>query len=455
MRIDVDTTTYESACSDFYDCNHGIIDAVSTLLSALGNGADMAGSDTGGEAWAAQYDQVAPKLVQAGCDLGQSMGQTANLLNASLKNHDGADYGARLDTPPQYQTAASDGDPDPNHWTETLSPGGVPSATGGIGGEPGWWHWIASHLEGLFWPDADTGKLRTIGQAWITAGTTIDAYTWTIDSAIWELKTQESPEIPDAVAACTELKQHTGDLADAYQQIGKACNDYAQHVDDHHQMIEDELASFVEWTVGIEAAGAIIGFFTLGAGEAAAQAAEAAEVANAASRVVRILRALVELAKTVAETIGSLLTKVTEILADLKKFLNVKAIAALEKIAPVLLRNKLLDELAAKGIKFTREDVVAIWKDAEGNIVFLEKGTDKAGLAHIVGEHGGEFAAKGIAEGDIPTFLQEALTNGTKVGYQGKGLGRPIYEVLWQGKMIKVAVTIGSNGYIVGANISG
>jgi len=178
-------------------------------------------------------------------------------------------------------------------------------------------------------------------------------------------------------------------------------------------------------------------------------------VANAATRVVKILRALVELAKTVAATIGSILTKVTMILGDLRKFLNAKAIAAMEKIAPTLLRNKLLDELAAKGISFSRDDVVAIWKDADGNIVFLENGTDKAGLAHIVGRHGPEFAAKGISESDIPSFLKEALTNGTKVGYQGKGLGRPVYEVLWQGKMLKVAITVGSNGYIVGANLSG
>lgn len=279
---------------------------------------------------------------------------------------------------------------------------------------------LASHLEGLFWPDADTGKLRTIGEAWTTAGTTVDASTWTIDSAIWQLKTQESPEIPDPVAACTELKQHTGDLADAYQQIGKACSDYAQHVDDHHRMIEDELASFIEWAVAIEVGGAIVGFFTLGLGEGAAQAAqaaEAAEVANTATRVVRILKALVELAKTVAETIGTLLTKVTQILADLKNFLNVRAIAALEKIAPVLLRNKLLDDLAAKGVKFTRDDVVAVWKDAEG---------------------------------DIPSFLREGLTNGTKIGTQGKG--RPIYEVLWHGTLVRVAITVSVNGYVVGSD---
>ena len=332
MRIDVDTSTYESAATDFYDGNHGIIDAVSDLDSVVGGGASMAGSDTGGEAWAAQYDQVATKLVQAGADLGEAMGQTANLLNASLVNHDGADYGARLSTPPQYQTAASDGDPDPGHWVETLLPAPVPSATGGIGGEPGWWHWIASHLEGLLWPDADTGKLRSIGAGWTSAGDTVAAYTSLVDSAKLQIQGQESPEIPDAVAACAELRQHTADLADAYHQIGKACTDYAQHVDDHHQMIEDQLTSFVEWTVGIEVGGAILGALTFGAGEGAAQLAEGAEVVNAASKVRRILTALVELAKTVAESIGTLLTKVTEILSSLKKFLSARAIAALEKV---------------------------------------------------------------------------------------------------------------------------
>ena len=453
--IDVDTGSYVSASSELYDCNHGIIDDVSTLNATLGSGSGMAGHDTGGAAWSAQYDQAAQPLVQAGCDLGEAMGQSANLLNASLKNHDGADYGARLDTPPQYQVDGSDGDPDPNHWTETLSPAQLPSSAGGVGGEPGWWHWIASHLEGLFWPDADTGKLRAIGQAWTTAGDAVGGWAPVVDSAKFEIQLEKSPEIADAVGALAELSTHTTDLADAYRQIGTACNDYAKHVDEHHSMIEDELVSFIEWTAGIEIVGGIISVFTLGAAEAPTQAVEGAEVANAASKVVRILKALVELAKTVAETIGSILTKVTKILGDLKKFLNAKAIAAMEKIAPTLLKNKLLDELAAKGIKFSRDDVVAVWKDAEGNIVFLEKGTDKAGLAHIIGEHGSEFAAKGISESDLPSFLQEAVTNGTKIGYQGKGLGRPIYEVLWQGKMVKVAITIGSNGYIVGANLSG
>jgi len=72
----------------------------------------------------------------------------------------------------------------------------MPSSKGGVGGEPGWWHWIASHPEGLFWPDADTGKLRTIGQAWITAGDAVGGWASVVDSATLEIQLEKSPEIP-------------------------------------------------------------------------------------------------------------------------------------------------------------------------------------------------------------------------------------------------------------------
>lgn len=329
MLIDVDGGSYVSACSQLYDCNHGIIDAVTTLNSTLGGGGSMAGSDTGGDEWATQYDQVATKLVQAGCDLGEAMGKTANLLNASLRNHEGADYGARISGPPTG--TADDGDPDPNHWTETLSPAQLPSAKGGTGDQPSWLHWIIGHLEGLLWPDADTAKMRTMGQAWITASTSVGAYAYAVDAAKAEIGTQQSPEIPNATAALAELKQHTTDLANAYKVIGQACNDYAKHVDDHHAMVEDELKSFIEWTAGIEIVGGIVALFTFGGGEAAAQAAEAAEVANAASKVVRILRALLQLAHIVASTITGIIDNVDQMQAGLKKFLDAKTITALEK----------------------------------------------------------------------------------------------------------------------------
>ena len=42
-----------------------------------------------------------------------------------------------------------------------------------------------------------------------------------------------------------------------------------------------------------------------------------------------------------------------------------------------------------------------------------------------------------------------AVTEGTVVGTQRT---RPIYEVLFEGKAYKVAVSVGDNGFIVGAN---
>lgn len=450
-RIDVDGGAYTTASDELYSANHGIVDAISTLASAVGSGGAMAGSDSGGEGWAAQYDATAGPLLKAGADLGEAMGQMANLLNAALKNHEGADFGARLDGPPTMPQ--SDGDSDSSHWTETVLPASPPSAKGGTGDLPGWLHWVVGHLEGLLWPDADTGKLRNVGSAWTTASETIGSHVSNIDTASSLLGGQRSPEVADAKAAFVELKGHLSGLVEAYHQIGSACTDYAQQVDDHHRMMEDELASFIEWTLAIEAGGALLAVFTLGISEAAAQAAEAAEVANAASKVVRILTALLELARTAALTIAGVVTKAGEILAALKKFLSVKVVAAAEKIAPGLMRNRLLEELARQGIKHTPEDVLAIWKNADGKIVFLEKGNANAGLAHIIGEHGAQFAEKGISEAQIPSLLQEALTNSERIGFQPPGTGRPIYEVLFNGKLIKVAITVGGNGYIVGANV--
>jgi hypothetical protein len=331
VRIDVDGGGYQSACDAFYDANHGVIDVVSTLSSAVGGLGGMAGTDTGGEAWAAQYDPAATQAVQAGCDLGQSLSTLANLLNGTLVNHDAADGGAMLSGPPEL-TGQSTGDHDPDHWTEELTAAAPPSAKGGTGDQPGWWHWIAGHVEGLLWPDADTGKLRSAGSAWITAGDNVDGYKYDAQAASAMVASQTSPEVPDAVSACDEISGHIGDLAEAYREIGKACNDYAQAVDDHHKEVEDELKSFIEWTIAIEAGGAVLGFFTLGLGEGAAQAAEAAEVANAASKVVRILKNLIEIARTVATTIGRALTRIGEIAGKLGKFLNAKIERALVKL---------------------------------------------------------------------------------------------------------------------------
>jgi uncharacterized protein YukE len=114
-------------------------------------------------------------------------------------------------------------------------------------------------------------------------------------------------------------------------------------------------------------------------------------------------------------------------------------------------REQLLEELAANGVKHDPEKVVLIGKDGDGRIVFLESGNPKAGLQHVM-DHADQFADIGVPKEKVGQFVFDATTTGKVVGYQGKGTGRPIYEFMFEGQPYKVAVTVGSNGYIVGAN---
>jgi len=112
---------------------------------------------------------------------------------------------------------------------------------------------------------------------------------------------------------------------------------------------------------------------------------------------------------------------------------------------------ELLEELAANGVKHDPEKAVLIGKDGDGKIVFLESGNVKAGLQHVM-DHADQFADVGVPREKVGQFVFDAATTGKIVGYQGKGTGRPIYEFMFEGKPFKVAVTVGSNGFIVGAN---
>lgn len=112
----------------------------------------------------------------------------------------------------------------------------------------------------------------------------------------------------------------------------------------------------------------------------------------------------------------------------------------------------LINELVASGEKCIPENIVGIMKNSYGKIIWLETGTKTAGLNHIIEEHGSQFNGKGISNDEIPNYIMEAIHQGNIVGYQGKKNPRTIYEFIYEGKKQRVAITIGSNGFIVGAN---
>ncbi|WP_105974366.1 RICIN domain-containing protein [Streptomyces geranii] len=163
-----------------------------------------------------------------------------------------------------------------------------------------------------------------------------------------------------------------------------------------------------------------------------------------------------------------------DILADLKKIYGEKgaldvadatsaagmglrvatSVAERSRIARGALDTKLLEQLRAAGTKIDRANTIWIVNYAKPGlpVAWLEKGTVNAGLTHIVFRHAGEFASAGIRVEDIPAVVAKALTQGTKVGTQGAG--RPIYEVAFNGKVHRIAVSVGDNGFVIGANIA-
>ncbi len=118
----------------------------------------------------------------------------------------------------------------------------------------------------------------------------------------------------------------------------------------------------------------------------------------------------------------------------------------------------LIAEVQARGDKISPNDVLGITRDRSGKIVWLEAGHldgKPSGLAHIMYDHEVHFNKKGIASSEIPEFILTTAARGRIIGYQGQGMGRAIYEIAYKGIKCKVAISIGSNGYIVGANPCG
>ena len=115
---------------------------------------------------------------------------------------------------------------------------------------------------------------------------------------------------------------------------------------------------------------------------------------------------------------------------------------------------KLLDELLNSGKKFNYNEVVAITKSSDGKLVWLEIGKEtgkkgSSGLRHIE-THASQFADVGIEKEELPKFIITAISDGKVIGTQGRT--RNVYEIVYKGKKQRVAIEIGSNGYIVGAN---
>jgi hypothetical protein len=103
------------------------------------------------------------------------------------------------------------------------------------------------------------------------------------------------------------------------------------------------------------------------------------------------------------------------------------------------------------GSRINPDAVLRIGRNTAGKVVWLENGNARSGAQHIM-KKADQYEKLGIAKDKILDFIMAGATHGTRVGMQNT---RPIYEYIFEGKLWRVAIDIGSNGYIVGANPTG
>ncbi|MCC3314773.1 hypothetical protein [Nocardia africana] len=422
------------------------------LMTVLSTYAGMAGDDSVGGQWAASYDQAAQLAVSTSSKLATACGQTRDLIAIGAYNHEVAEVTAdHRDLPPPTQPQLF---PDPC-LAET-----VPSAAGGGIPEPFGWSFIKD-LVGWTWPNGHQDQLNSAQTAWHTAAADFRTIAGEEQQAVDLLNNQQSPEIEISVQTCSDRKDDFNALADACQTIGDACGNYAHYLDEAHHKILDELKEFAIETAAWEVGFAILAPITGSLSEWVGNSALAGRVAMKARRVATIIADLAgKVAKIVTDAVAPLIERMKPLLERIRKWVE-SAKAKLPRpggkppvprtgpATTAAERDEMIRQLEQEGVKFDPDKIVQIGRDADGKVIFLEEGNKRAGLQHIL-SHSGDFANKGVPEGDIPELVMRAVTEGEKVGVSGRD--RPIYQIMHNGTMLKIAVTVGSNGFIVGAN---
>jgi hypothetical protein len=109
----------------------------------------------------------------------------------------------------------------------------------------------------------------------------------------------------------------------------------------------------------------------------------------------------------------------------------------------------LTGELEKKRVSFYKDEVIDIFKDANGKIIWLETGTLSAGFTHILNRHGDDFINKGFKLEEISVVIMDILKSGAPS--VGTVAGSPAYKITHEGIEKFISIGVSTNGYVVRA----
>ena len=181
--------------------------ALDTLVAALDGCGAMAGSDEGGLAWAADYDDATRTALSAGADLDNALYTVVCLLERTGLNHESGRrrlHARRCDAVAAGARARL----------------GVPARVGAVRG--GRLRFgavrlvVGQHLVGYLWPNGHQDRLHHAAGAWDDAGRSLRSAAHAVDPSGAGSPSNETPEVYDAEVVLAGMQNHLHDLAGTF-----------------------------------------------------------------------------------------------------------------------------------------------------------------------------------------------------------------------------------------------
>jgi hypothetical protein len=285
---DVDPDELFDAARVYNSVRTSAASAVNELTSVLNTSAGMAGTDTGAHAWAVQYNPLGTSLIEAATAVVQGAGQCYDLLYATGVNHLNADGQSAINDEAVLAM--------PPMGAPSFNKPAIPSAEGGHGDVPEWWHTVAAYVQGELWPNGHQDKLRAAADAWISAARDLRVAAQLVNGgsgsmgAIAPLMDQKSPEFPNLIKNCTMVRDQMRGVADGCDEASKACSTYAQAIDDAHSKIIHEMVVLGATVAVTEIVAAILVPLTVGISEAFSKVVDVSRLVATGSRIAAIIR---------------------------------------------------------------------------------------------------------------------------------------------------------------------
>ena len=361
----IDAAPMVDASSSFEHGNQGAALVHDTLLRRLSGCGAMAGDASSRRSSPRPTTTPPPPVSPRSATWSTPSRRAAGSPSASLDNHGRAENRSLISGRTVFTAT-----PCVAGFVTVLPCSLPPSLGGDLSGLPSWASWILDQVEGFVWPDADTARLREAASAWRDASFQVEDLSAYCRSAIRSFSLLRSPEVPVAVDVTSGLAERCRAVGEQCAVLARACDTYADHVDEQRAAVLDLVHDLLRDAVIIQGVGIVLGVVTGGATAAGATALNAARIAAAAPRLLRIISTLRTLASTCAAPLRLASSALRDVRLELAVFRRARItvasaykaerVARVERLRGLLREPRLFDPHELRGL--SKADVESLCK---------------------------------------------------------------------------------------------